>query len=404
MNQPLVILFHRLGPYHVARLQGASTLGRVVCVELAAQTDIYAWEGVEAPVERITCFSGEHSRAVPFKRMQKRIAEILGGLNPRAVAINGWWDNGALAALGWCNQQRVPAILMSESQKSDGQRSAFREAVKRSLVKGYAAGLVGGITHREYLMELGMPSECIFQGYDAVDNSHFEREAKNLRERETELRHELGLPRSFFLASARFISKKNLPLLIRAYGRYRKLVDAPWDLVILGDGPDRPIIEGCIKTGDMGDVVHLPGFLQLKQILPYYALASAFVHPSTNEQWGLVLNEAMASGLPAIISNACGSAQEMIQHRENGLLFDPLMEEQLTGEMVWLHQHPEERLAMAQAARETIRHYGPEAFGKGIWNAVAAAEKRGVQKAGWGYPLMKLLYTYKQNTPGGQVS
>ncbi len=404
MNQPLVILFHRLGPYHVARLQGASTLGRVVCVELAAQTDTYAWEGVEAPVERITCFSGEHSRAVPFKRMQQRIAEIMGSLNPRCVALNGWWDNGALAALGWCNQHGVPAILMSESQKSDGQRSTFRELVKKSLVKGYAAGLVGGITHREYLMELGLPSECIFQGYDAVDNSHFEREATSLRGREEQLRSELGLQRPFFLASARFISKKNLPLLIRAFGRYRKLVDTPWDLVILGDGPDRPLIEECIQNGEMGEVVHLTGFLQLNQILPYYALASAFVHPSTNEQWGLVLNEAMASGIPAIVSNACGSAREMIRHRENGLLFDPLKEEQLTDEMVWLYQHPEERLAMASAASETIRNYGPEAFGKGIWNAVDAGEKRGAQKAGWGYVMMKLLYTYKQRTPGGQVS
>src|SRR5205823_6767644 len=104
--------------------------------------------------------------------------------------------------------------------------------------------------------------ERIFTGYDVVDNAYFERRAVEIRNSNPleadELRKKYGLPENYFLASARFIEKKNLPSLIRAYGEYRQRssdfakatadrevggqpseVTAPCDLVLLGDGPLR---------------------------------------------------------------------------------------------------------------------------------------------------------------------
>ncbi len=72
----------------------------------------------------------------------------------------------------------------------------------------------------------------------------------------------------------------------------------------------------------------LPGFKPYDELPVYYALANAFVHASTSEQWGLVVNEAIATGLPVIVSNRCGCAPELVNG--NGFTFDPTNEDELT--------------------------------------------------------------------------
>src|SRR2546430_4911373 len=191
-----------------------------------------------------------------------------------------------------------------------------------------------------------MPRDRIFIGYDVVDNGYFARRASELRTSNFEIRKKHGLPENYFLASARFIEKKNLPSLIRAYGEYRQRssdfakatadrevggqpseVTAPCDLVLLGDGPLRETLNSQLSTLNLHRHVHLPGFKQYDELPVYYALAKAFVHASTTEQWGLVANEAIASGLPVIVSDRCGCVPELVNG--NGFTFDPFDEQEL---------------------------------------------------------------------------
>src|SRR5262249_38238680 len=162
----------------------------------------------------------------------------------------------------------------------------------------------------------------IFLGYDAVDNEHFKKGAEKSRNQPTN--NEPKLPQRFFLASARFVREKNLAGLINAFARYRELartatvdggprtVDCkPWDLVLLGDGPLRAELEAQLSALGLQEFVSMPGFKQYDELPPYYGKASAFVHASTIEPWGLVVNEGMASGLPVLVSNRCGCAQDL---------------------------------------------------------------------------------------------
>src|SRR5207244_4064698 len=102
---------------------------------------------------------------------------------------------------------------------------------------------------------------------------------------------------------------KNLPRLLEAFAGYRRLAgDAAWELVLLGDGPLRPELVALLKDLELDGHVLLPGFKQYDELPAYYGLAGAFIHASTTEQWGLVVNEAMASGLPVLVSDRCGCA------------------------------------------------------------------------------------------------
>jgi glycosyltransferase involved in cell wall biosynthesis len=254
--------------------------------------------------------------------------------------------------------------------------------IKRRVVNLYSAALVGGQRHVEYVVELGMPSERVFTGYDVVDNDYFRQRAEEVRSQRSEVRQKYGLPENYFLASARFIEKKNLPRLIRAYAEYRKpcrasVSDAersevagntPWDLVLLGDGPLRGTLSSQLSSLNLHAHVHLPGFKRYDELPVYYALAKAFVHPSTTEQWGLVVNEAIASGLPVIVSNRCGCVPELVQ--DNGFTFDPLSGNELTArllDMGSLSDHDLERLR--EASRRIAARFGPDRFGEGLEQA-----------------------------------
>ena len=154
-------------------------------------------------------------------------------------------------------------VVMSESSRQDEPRTWWKETFKRRIVGLYSAALVGGQRHVEYLAKLGMPRERVFTGYDVVDNEYFRHKAEEVRSQRSEVRQKCALPESYFLASARFIEKKNLSALIQAYAEYRRRSSAanvPWDLVVLGDGPLKADLCHLISDLRLNEHVHLPGF------------------------------------------------------------------------------------------------------------------------------------------------
>jgi glycosyltransferase involved in cell wall biosynthesis len=121
------------------------------------------------------------------------------------------------------------------------------------------------------------------------------------------------------------------------------------------------------------DCVQMPGFKQYEELPSYYAHAGAFIHASTTEQWGLVVNEAMASGLPVLVSNRCGCARDLVRDGENGWTFDPTNEEQLADLMLRISSDEERRKEMGHKSREIIAEWGPDRFASGVKAAVEAA-------------------------------
>src|SRR5439155_11820127 len=128
----------------------------------------------------------------------------------------------------------------------------------------------------------------------------------------------------------------------------------------------------------LGDDLLLPGFQQYDELPAYYGLASAFIHASTVEQWGLVVNEAMAAGLPVLVSERCGCAADLVEAGVNGFTFDPWQPEALARLMLKLAASETERLRMGGASRGIIANGSAERFGEGLEGAIGwAALPRG---------------------------
>jgi glycosyltransferase involved in cell wall biosynthesis len=380
----VAVLFDNFGPYHLARLRAASSQVELLAIEVHGRSREYAWEASQAkePFERVTLLAEAGSGERGAKHLQSLVNCHLHTFKPAAVFLPGWSSRAAFCGMQWCVANAVPAVLMSESTAQDEARSGWREAVKRRYVGLASAALAGGTLHADYLAELGMPRERIFLGYDAVDNAYFAEQVDWLRA--------AAAPGAgacpCFLASARFIAKKNLPLLLRAYARYRHLSTAltpVWNLVLLGDGPLRAELEALRAELKLQDCVELPGFKQYDQLPAYYARAGAFVHASTTEQWGLVVNEAMASGLPVLVSNRCGCAPDLVRDGVNGWTFDPTNEEQLAELMLKLSTLNSASLSTLGAKSvEIISAWGPDRFAAGLRQAAECAVRVEPKRAG----------------------
>jgi len=262
-----------------------------------------------------------------------------------------------------------------------------------------------------------------------------------------------ALPQPYFLASNRFVERKNLGRLIRAYARYcagraaeeiedgrwkigergseekpeslkaesgkspatsdSPLATSPigeqrrgvWPMVLLGDGELRGDLEGLcgelglrterkfshggtehtegenlklnsykLKTSAEAGLVVFAGFRQVEELPFFYAGAGAFIHPALAEPWGLVINEAMASGLPILSSKNVGAAEELVQEGVNGFSFDPENVDELAALMGRVAaMSPEERVAMGEASRRLIAEWGPERFARGAEEAARLA-------------------------------
>jgi 1,2-diacylglycerol 3-alpha-glucosyltransferase len=157
----------------------------------------------------------------------------------------------------------------------------------------------------------------------------------------------------------------------------------------------RSALQSQITTLGLDDFVHLPGFQQYPDLPAYYGLAGAFIHASTTEQWGLVVNEAMACGLPVLVSNRCGCAPDLVQEGKNGYTFDPTNVAQLASLLLKLSNFQLLELSnLSSTSQRIIGDWGPERFATGLLQAAEKAKTRPLPRAGWlDRSLLKLLQT-----------
>src|SRR6266513_5917701 len=376
----VAVVFHHIGPYHHARLNAAADRLSVTGIEWSAKgSDAWGAPDSAARYQKISLFPEATDDHPQKSDLRRAFWSALEQTNPDVVAVNGWNNFGSLITADCCVRRAIPMIVLSESARQDETRTWWKEMIKRRIVNLYSAALVGGQRHVEYLVELGMPRDRIFMGYDVVDNAYFARSAAEIRNSKFETRKKYELPENYFLASARFIEKKNLPRLIRAYAEYRERSEVQrnvsWDLVLLGDGPLQETLNAQLSTLNLHSHVHVPGFKQYDELPVYYVLAKAFVHASTTEQWGLVVNEAIASGLPVIVSERCGCVPELVQ--DNGFTFDPMDDHELASLLLKMATLPDdERQRLGDASYRVAENFAPQRFGEGLEQAAQLALSR----------------------------
>ncbi|MEM9665012.1 MAG: glycosyltransferase family 4 protein [Bacteroidota bacterium] len=378
----LCVQWPRLGPYHRARLEAMHAVlaphgVRVVALEAAGRDATYGWtDGAPPPYDHVQVFPEATFETLPPRRMYAAVQATLDTIRPDAVATHSYSFADAQACLAWCRTHRRTAIVMTDSKADDGPRAAWRELLKGLIVRQYDAALVAGLPQTAYLTSFQFPADKIWPGYDVVDNAFYHAHAAAARVDRAPHLTAAGLPADlgpFFISVNRLIPLKNLDRLLRAYHAYHHAAEAPWPLVLVGDGPERARLEHQIEAEHIPDV-YLTGSQPAERVAALYGCAGALVLATLKDTWGLVVNEAMAAGLPVLVSTRAGCALDLVDEGRTGYAFDPLDTTTLTQLLARVSAPSTDRIAMGRHAQTLIDRFTPEVFARNLWAAAQAGQ------------------------------
>ncbi len=365
--------------YHVARFQvllrNPTLAGRVAGLELVGGVGVHAGlkfrEEIPSSMPVHTLLPDSNWSDAEKWRLALLLWRRLNVLNPEVVLVPGYYTLPALACAVWAKLNRKRSVLMTESTTHDHIRVWWREALKKALVNSlFDWAIAGGKPHREYLRRLGFPSARIASFYDVVDNSFFHDCCREIRR--SHKSSDFSLPAKYFLYVGRIAAEKNIETLLKAYAQYR-LTGGRWSLVLVGDGPLLNDARTEAAATPYASDIYFPGLKSTPELPPYYAFASAFVLASAIEPWGLVVNEAMASRLPVVVSQRCGCAEDLVNEGVNGFTFDPSDSEALTDTLRRLSElSPEERDEMGRQSSAIIAGFSPDAWADEVARIVSA--------------------------------
>ena len=291
---------------------------------------------------------------------------------PDAVLVNGWVSKTCLQALWACKRLGIPCLVRGEANLLR-PRAAWKHALHGLLLRQYNGYLAIGSANRDFYRFHHCPAERIFPAPYAVDNGFFAAQAAARTGRRDELRAAFGLSAAagVFLFVGKLEEKKHPLDLLGAISLLPEEDRKRAHVLVAGDGPLRAECERFAREKRLH--VAFAGFLNQSRLPDAYAAADVLVLPSdAGETWGLVVNEAMASGRPAVVSRAAGCCADLVREGETGRSFVCRDVRGLSGILVDYLRDPGLAARQGAAAIRQVGSYGLEAAAEGVVSAVRA--------------------------------
>lgn len=300
------------------------------------------------------------------------VGRALAELAPDVVLLTGWNALPLVQALRAAVQLGIPTVVRGESNALQ-PRSALKATGHRVLLSLYDAFVGIGQANRAFYEERGVPADRIFDGGYFVDEEHFLAAAEQERPLRDEHREGWGIPASAccFLFAGKLQEKKRPLDFVRALAAAAHAAPAAVHGLVVGAGDLEADVRA--EAASLGAPVSFAGFLNQGEIGRAYAASDVLVLPSDwGETWGLVVNEAMLFGLPAVVSDRVGCGPDLVESGRTGFVSPFADVGALAATMIRLAREPQEREAMGRRACETVRGYSPR---RGALATLAAARR-----------------------------
>lgn len=236
------------------------------------------------------------------------------------VLAYDWYYPYAMAVEWKCLLYHIPYVINCDGAfipESFCIQTLHKEFLKLFFISHATHCFSGGKSATKYFKYYGAKSERITEHKfsslyrNDILNTVISQPDKN------RLRSDLSLPKTgrMFLSIGQFIKRKGFDLLLEAWQE----LDDNHLLVIIGGGEEKVFYEDMVRRKSYNHVILLK-FMPKQEIFRYYHAADFFVLPTREDVWGLVINEAMATGLPVISTNRCNAAIELIENGKNGYI------------------------------------------------------------------------------------
>jgi glycosyltransferase involved in cell wall biosynthesis len=293
---------------------------------------------------------------------------------------------GAFLAL---RRRNIPIVMRHEASDvalaRSGWRAKVRDRVLRQLYKGVNRFAAIGTEARRHILRLGVPPDRIGSAPYCVDSDFVAGQVELWSPRRSELRMELGIGVNdlALVFSGKLIAKKD-PLAIAAALRNliangQGAVVSKIHVIVAGDGEMREEVKREL-TAVIGSRAHFLGFLNQREMGRAYAAGDCLVLPSrrgSGETWGLVVNEAMQYGLPAIVSDGVGCHPDLIAPGITGWVFKATNSTELADGIVamisnWWPHTEEMRREVYEKAHEVSIQKAAEGLACELTNAISS--------------------------------
>ena len=344
----ILITFDTHTPYlafRVSALQraieerGLSETLKIEVVLIALQEASYGWSAGDldklyggAPV---TILSDAPFRGLGMKtflqpgvwKTSLAMAKTVWRMKPALAFVGGYDRLESLTVMALSKLLRFRVGPLHDSRFNDAEsfaKSIRLEWVKSLFMARYDFFMCPGKECIEYSRFLGGANKPAYRaGWNVVDNDTIAKSAADATH-DDEIREHLQVPpgKRFFLMPIRFIEKKNALRVIEAFAASTKKVSTPAHLTICGKGEQEEALHKAAAASGAGEHITITGWLPYEQVPRACRLAEATVLASTHDQWGLIINEALAAGSPILVSDRCG-AQELVKNYVNGFTFAP---------------------------------------------------------------------------------
>lgn len=289
-------------------------------------------------------------------------------VNPDIILTEGYSQFSPWAIL-YATLNRVPIIIAYERTRHTERNCPLWRRLYRRFVNVFTNGYIAnGRLTKEYLISLGVKEKNIFTGGMCADSEGLAKQIAILSDNDrSALRKQIlgGQPYAIsYVLVGRMIPLKGVSLLLEGFLQH--LNTYPDDrIVLVGDGPELPDLKE--KYGNNHAIIFVGG-IDYSQIYKYYAACDVFVIATLEDNWSLVVPEAMACGLPVACSIYNGCHPELVHKDENGITFDPLNQKSIVEALDYFHHVDIKRFG--QRSREIEHDFNPENTAKNVMKAV----------------------------------
>lgn len=335
-----------------------------------------------ATIERSRVNLGNSDNSIhkyPYKLIHEGILEDVGlwqrisgiikairAFNPDIVNLTGYYDFASWAVLFYCKISNIKTILSNESTSDDHARNKLKEFIKSLIIKQFDGYFNFGTLSKNYLLGLGVKPEKMLVNRNCVDNKALKNIYQNCLPKRIDRQKALNLASKNFIFVGRLINYKNILIFLEAFGIAQSELNKDWGVIILGDGEQKEDLQKFVKEKNIQQISFQKG-VTWQQVPKYLSLSNVLVLPSYSEPWGLVVNEAMACGLPVIVSEKCGCAIDLVKNGENGFRFSPNNIEQLTLILRKFMSNEVDSKQMGELSEKIIQEYSPENVAKEMY-------------------------------------
>ncbi len=311
-------------------------------------------------------FGYEHIVSLPSD-----LLDVLYAQKPLAIITGGFSFNSIMILL-YSKMKRIPYIIFSGAVPWAPRKSLLRYLVRKVLIKHASAFIAYGSCAKKYLVALGADMHNIFVAFNTVNTDYFSEGVSRRRERNlTDQKYFLAAYNILYIGQV--TSRKGMIYLWRAVKIIMKDIES-FKLYVVGSGPQENYLKSYADELGIEKHIEFCGFKQPEELLQFYAQCDLFIFPSLYDPWGLVLNEAMAAGLPVIASKYAGATYDLVQDGVNGFVVDPHNIDEMAKKIKILFENPELRRQMGENAQTTVlERFTLEKSAQGFVDAIMRA-------------------------------